>query len=229
LWVLSIKRKTLGGLYPSPNKKEKFMAPNFLSKFKIIRYLSDNIWPTKKITPKQKLILASLIKIKKKKISLFGQKLQAKRALSVLYGNLSFKQYKTIKEKARALEGKISNNFITLLEKRLDSVVYRMNICSTFQSSKQLILHKKVFVNNRLINIPSYSLEPGDVIAIAINNTQMFKSISIQSKKNFDEKKVCQTKPLHLEINYKTLHAIFLYPPQKLLNSYQLNINLLTQ
>lgn len=205
------------------------MAPNLLSKFKIIRYLSDNIWPTRKITTKQKLILTNLIKTKKKKVSPFGQKLQAKRALSVLYGNLSFKQYKAIKQKAKALEGKISNNFITLLEKRLDSIVYRMNICSTFQSSKQLILHKKVFVNNRLINIPSYCVEPGDIIAIAIDNTKMFESIAIQSKKLFDEGKVCQTKPLHLEMNYRTLQAIFLYPPQKLLNSYQLNINLLTQ
>jgi ribosomal protein S4 len=155
--------------------------------------------------------------------------LKAKRALSILYGNLSYSQYNKAREEASKLQGKIGNNFISFLEKRLDTVVYRMNICSTFRSAKQLILHQKVFVNNKLVNIPSYKLEPGDIISISPTNKETFKSFTEQSLRIFKENRICKTKCLHLEVNYKTLHAIFLYPPQQLQNSYQLDINLLTQ
>jgi ribosomal protein S4 len=202
------------------------MSTKLLFKFKSSRSLSENIWPTRKITPKQKLILS---KIRKKKLSNYGLKLQAKRALSILYGKLSYNQYYKTREEASKLQGKIGNNFISFLEKRLDTVVYRMNICPTFRSAKQLILHQKVFVNSKLVNIPSFQLEPGDIISISPSNEFNFVSLAKQSLRNFKENRVCKTKCLHLEVNYKTLHAIFLYPPQQLLNSYQLDINLLTQ
>ena len=202
------------------------MSTKLLLKFKSSRSLSENIWPTRKITPKQKFILS---KMRKKKLSNFGLKLQAKRALSILYGQLSYHQYNKAREEASKLQGKIGNNFMSFLEKRLDTVVYRMNICPTFRSAKQLILHQKVFVNDKVVNIPSYQLQPGDIISISPQNYTTFISLLEKSLKNFREKRVCRTKCLHLEVNYKTLQAIFLYPPQQLLNSYPLDMNLLTR
>ena len=202
------------------------MSTKFLLKFKSSRSLSENIWPTRKITPKQKFIL---LKIRKKKLSNFGLKLQAKRALSILYGKLSSHQYNKTREEASKLQGKIGNNFISCLEKRLDTVIYRMNICPTFRSAKQLILHEKIFVNSKLVNIPSFQLKPGDIISISPNNQANFLSLLEKSSNLWKHNRVCKTKSLHLEINYKTLNAIFLYPPQQLFNSYQLDINLLTQ
>lgn len=202
------------------------MSKKLLLKFKSSRSLSENIWPTRKITPKQKLIL---IRIRKKKLSNFGLRIQAKRALSILYGRLSSREYNKTKKEALKLQGKIGNNFMSFLEKRLDTVVYRMNICSTFRSTKQLILHKKVFVNNKLVNIPSFLLKPGDIVSISPLNQKIFATISENSLKNFKENRICKTKCLHLEINYKTLQAVFLYPPQQLTNSYPLDMNLLTR
>ena len=202
------------------------MSTKLLYKFKSNRSLSCNIWPTRKITPKQKLILQ---KIRKKKLSDYGLKLQAKRALSFLYGNLSSSQYQKTLQQAQKLQGKIGNNFMTFLEKRLDTVIYRMNICPTFRSAKQLILHGKVFVNQKLQDIPSYQLKPGDIISLSPNDPKVFQSLAQKSSLGFQQKTLSRSKSLHLEINYKTLTAIFLYPPQQLQNSYPLDINLLTQ
>ena len=202
------------------------MSKKLLLKFKSSRSLSENLWPTRKITSKQKLIL---FKIRKRKLSHFGLKLQAKRALSILYGKLSYSEYNKTREEASKLQGKIGNNFMFLLEKRLDSVIYRMNICPTFRSGKQLILHENVFVNNKLVNVPSYPLKPGDIISIAPKNPKTFQSLVEKSLKNLKDNRNCSAKPLHLEINYKSLCAIFLYPPQQLFHSYELDINILTQ
>jgi small subunit ribosomal protein S4 len=202
------------------------MSTKLLLKFKSSRSLSENIWPTRKITSKQKFILS---KLRRKKISFFGSQLIARRALSILYGKLSYSQYNKTREEASKLQGKIGNNFISLLEKRLDTIVYRMNICSTFRAAQQLILHQKVFVNNKLINIPSYQLEPGDIVSISPKNQESFQALAEQALKNLKENRICKVKSLHLEVDYKTLNAIFLYPPQQLFHSYKLDINLLTQ
>jgi len=179
------------------------------------------IWPTRKITPKQKLIL---LKIKKKKPSNFGLQLRSKRFLSILYGNLSKSQMQKTFEEASKIQGKIGNNFISYLEKRLDTLIFRMNVCRTFRAGRQLIIHQKVFVNNKLIDIPSYQLSPGDIISISSENSTNFLSVSSQFMQNLHANSLCQTKSLHLEINYKSLTAIFLYPPQQLIYPSEFDI-----
>jgi ribosomal protein S4 len=79
------------------------------------------------------------------------------------------------------------------------------------------------------VNIPSYSVKPGDIISISPRNSKTFNSFIEKSLKNLKENRNSKTKSLHLEINYKTLCAIFLYPPQQLYHSYPLDINILTQ
>ncbi len=205
------------------------MSKKLLLKFKSSKSLSENLWPTRKITLKQKGILSKLNIRAKKKLSPFGLKIQARRALFILYGKFSSNQYKIIREEASKLQGKIGNNFISLLEKRLDSTIYRMNICPTFRSAKQLILHQKVFVNNKIVDRPSYQVEPGDLVSISPENPKVFLSLVKKASQLLKEDRICKTKSLHLEINYNTLQAIFLYPPQQLFHPYPLDLNLLTK
>jgi len=205
------------------------MSKKLLLKFKSSRSLSENLWPTQKITLKQKGILSKLKIRGKRKLSPFGLKKQARRALFSLYGNFSSNQYKIIREEAGKLQGKIGNNFISLLEKRLDSTVFRMNICPTFRSAKQLILHQKILINNKIVNRPSYQVEPGDIISVSPRNPKFFQSLVKRISQLLKEHRICKTKSLHLEINYKTLQAIYLYPPQQLFHSYPLDLNLLTK
>jgi len=197
------------------------MSTKSLLKFKSNRFLTQNIWPNRKITLKQKEIL---LKLRKKKLSNFGAQFFAKRFLSILYGNLSANQMNKSFIEATKMKGKIGNNFLFFLEKRLDTVIYRMNICRTFREAQQLISHQKVFVNGKSINISSFQLKSGDIINITPNSDIKFLSIINNSFNSLTQNALCRTKPLHLEINFTTLSAIFLYPPQQLMYPSQFDI-----
>ena len=190
------------------------MSTKSLLKFKSNRFLVQNVWPTRKLTLKQKKIS---FKLKKKKLSNFGSNFFAKRFLSIIYGNLSSNQMKQAFNQATKIKGKVDNNFLSFLEKRLDTVIFRMNLCRTFRQARQLITHRKIYVNGKLINIPSYRMKSGDIINIAPNIHKNFLSIVQKSLHSLKENSLCKTKALHLEINYKTLSAIFLYAPQQLI------------
>jgi len=198
------------------------MGKSFL-KFRLIRSLSRNIWPTRSLTPKQRF---SLQKIRKKRLSEFGQKMMEKRKIFSLYGGLSGSHAKRLQKKAKIFPGKTGQNYILFLEQRLESIVFRMNICATFRQARQLILHQKVFVNHQCVNIPSYQVQPGDIIHISPHDPETFRTLSQKafSFVKFHSEKLLPRKPLHLEINYKTLQAIYLYPPQLLLYPCSLNL-----
>jgi len=134
-----------------------------------------------------------------------------------LYGGLSGSSQKKIQE-CRNFSRKKWRKFCVFLEQRLDSMVFRMNICSTFRQARQLILHHKVYVNHRCVNIPSYEVQPGDIIRISPHDSQTFQALSRHALSFMTDhsSKVLPKKPLHLEINYKTLQAVYLYPPQLL-------------
>ena len=101
------------------------MNKKLLYKFKSCRSLSENIWPTRKITEKQKSILSKRASAKKK-LSNYGLKLEAKRALSILYGKLSSNQYQKIKENASKLQGKIGNNFCSLYKNLIIFIIFKI-------------------------------------------------------------------------------------------------------
>ena len=176
----------------------------------LIRSLGQNIWPTRPLTPKQK---SALFKVKKTKLSPFGTHMMEKRTLSALYGGLSGSYQKKIQKKAEIFPGKSGENFVFFLEQRLDSMVFRMNICSTFRQARQLILHHKVYVNHRCVNIPSYEVQPGDIIRISPHDSQTFQTLSRHALSFMTDhsSKVLPKKPLHLEINYKTFQCIIIF------------------
>ena len=101
----------------------------------------------------------------RKKISEYGMQLKEKQKLNFIYGVLEkpFRHYFTIAEK---MEGKTGDNLITVLESRLDSVVYRMGLALTRREARQLVVHSHYTVNGQKVNIPSYRVKVGDVIAL---------------------------------------------------------------
>lgn len=99
------------------------------------------------------------------RLSDYGLQLREKQKLRRMYGVLE-KQFRNYYKKAASLKGSTGENLLQLLECRLDNVVYRMGFGSTRAEARQLVSHKSILVNGELVNIPSYQVKAGDVIAI---------------------------------------------------------------
>ena len=99
------------------------------------------------------------------KLSNYGIQLREKQRIKYLYGVLE-KQFRIYFKKAVGMEGPTGDNLLVLLESRLDNTVYRLGLASTRRASRQLVSHKHILVNNKIVNIPSYILSPGDIIQI---------------------------------------------------------------
>ncbi|NQD72359.1 30S ribosomal protein S4 [Sphingobacterium shayense] len=99
------------------------------------------------------------------KQSEYAIQLLEKQKAKYTYGVLE-RQFRTLFGKASAKQGVTGENFLKLLEARLDNVVYRLGIATTRAAARQLVSHKHITVNGNVVNIPSYSLRPGDVVAV---------------------------------------------------------------
>lgn len=99
------------------------------------------------------------------RLSDYGLQLREKQKLRRMYGVLE-KQFRNYYKKAASLKGSTGENLLQLLECRLDNVVYRMGFGSTRAEARQLVGHKSVMVNDKLVNIASYQVKAGDVISI---------------------------------------------------------------
>ncbi len=95
----------------------------------------------------------------------FGLQLREKQKVKRMYGVLE-KQFRRYFEEADRVRGNTGANLLFLLESRLDNVVYRMGFGSTRAEARQLVSHKAILVNGKPVNIPSYKVKTGDVIAV---------------------------------------------------------------
>ena len=113
-----------------------------------------------------------------KKMSEYGLQLREKQKAKFIYGVLE-KPFRNYYEKADRMKGMTGENLMVLLESRLDSVVFRMGFARTRKEARQIVDHKSVTVNGKVINIPSYQVKAGDVIAISekAKSLQRFKDI----------------------------------------------------
>jgi small subunit ribosomal protein S4 len=102
------------------------------------------------------------------RLSDYGLQLREKQKLRRMYGILE-RQFRNYYKKAAQLKGSTGENLLSLLEGRLDNVVYRMGFAATRAEARQLVSHKGVSVNEKLVNIASYQVRPGDTIAIRDN------------------------------------------------------------
>ena len=102
---------------------------------------------------------------KRGKKSEYAIQLMEKQKAKYSYGILE-KQFRNLFEKAAASKGVTGEILLQLCEARLDNVVYRMGIASSRRAARQIVSHRHVTVNGELVNIPSYHLKPGDVVAV---------------------------------------------------------------
>ena len=100
-----------------------------------------------------------------KKMSEYGLQLREKQKAKFIYGVLE-KPFRNYYEKADRMRGMTGENLMVLLERRLDSVVFRMGFARTRREARQIVGHKHVLVNGKRIQIPSYLIKAGDVIEI---------------------------------------------------------------
>ena len=102
---------------------------------------------------------------RRKKLSEFAIQLAEKQKAKYTYGLLE-KQFSNVFNKASRKSGITGEILLQLLESRLDNTIYRLGIASTRRAARQLVLHKHIMVNGRIVNIPSYSLRNNDVVSV---------------------------------------------------------------
>ena len=99
------------------------------------------------------------------RLSEYGTQLREKQKVRRIYGVLE-RQFSNYYKEAARLKGATGENLLQLLERRLDNVVYRMGFGSTRAEARQLVSHKAISVNGKTVNIASYLVSPGDVVAV---------------------------------------------------------------
>ncbi|MCS6967120.1 MAG: 30S ribosomal protein S4 [Cytophagales bacterium] len=102
---------------------------------------------------------------KKRKLSEYAVQLMEKQKAKYIYGILE-RQFRRIFARASRMGGVTGENLLQLLEARLDNMVYRLGIAPTRRAARQLVCHRHITVNGQVVNIPSYTLRPGDVVAV---------------------------------------------------------------
>ena len=102
---------------------------------------------------------------RKAKASNYAIQLNEKQKVKFTYG-LNEKQFRTLFDKAGKMKGIHGENFLKLLESRLDNIVYRMGLSRTRRGARQIVNHGHIEVNGKKVDIPSYIVKPGDVVAV---------------------------------------------------------------
>ena len=113
-----------------------------------------------------------------KKVSEYGLQLREKQKAKFIYGVLE-KPFRNYYKKADQMKGLTGLNLMTILESRIDNVIFRLGFARTRKEARQIVDHKFVTVNGKVVNIPSYLVKAGDVIEIkeSKKNTQRMKDI----------------------------------------------------
>jgi small subunit ribosomal protein S4 len=150
------------------------MTKRHEAKYKIDRRLGQNIWGRPKSPVNRREYGPGQHGQRRKgKMSDFGTQLRAKQKLKGYYGSISEKQFRRYYAEAVRLKGDSGENLIGLLERRLDAVVYRAKFVPTVFAARQFVNHGHVTVNGRRVNVPSYLVKPGDVVAVKEASRQM--------------------------------------------------------
>jgi len=102
---------------------------------------------------------------KRRKISEYGLQLREKVKVKYLYGLLE-RQFRNAFERASRSKGVTGEVLLQILESRLDNTVYRLGIAPSRAAARQLVSHRHITVNGKVVNIPSYTLKPGDIVGV---------------------------------------------------------------
>lgn len=156
------------------------------------------------------------------RLSDYGSQLREKQKVRRMYGVLE-KQFRSYYTEAARRKGATGENLLQLLECRLDNVVYRMGFGSTRAESRQLVSHKAVMVNDKVVNIPSYQVKPGDVVSVrekAKNQLRIKGALELAA----------QRAPVQwVEVDSKKMSGVFKAKPERTDLSSDINENLIVE
>ena len=134
-------------------------------KTKIARKFGEPIFGPDKVLAKKNYPPGQHGLNRRRKTSEYGLQLKEKQKAKYTYGVLE-KQFRNLFEKAARKKGITGEVLLQMLECRLDNFVYRLGLAPSRPAARQLVLHKHVTVNGKVVNIPSYNVLPGDVVAV---------------------------------------------------------------
>ena len=134
-------------------------------KSKIARKFGEPIFGEDKVLAKKNYAPGQHGANKRRKTSEYGNQLREKQKAKYTYGVLE-RQFRNLFERAERTKGVTGEILLQLLEARLDNVVFRLGIAPTRAAARQLVSHRHITVNGKMLNIPSYSVKPGDVVAV---------------------------------------------------------------
>ena len=157
------------------------------AKYKIDRRLGQNIWGRPKSPVNRREYGPGQHGQRRKgKLSDFGVQLRAKQKLKGYYANISERQFHGIYVEAGRMKGDTGENLIGLLERRLDTVVYRARFVATMFAARQFINHGHVKVNGRRVNISSFKVKVGDVVEVKEKSRNMALVLEAQQSSERD-------------------------------------------
>ena len=145
---------------------------------------------------------------RKQRLSDYALQLREKQKLKQMYGLLE-RQFRNYYQKATRTKGATGLNLLRFLERRLDNVVYRMGFSATRAEARQLVSHKAILVNGKSVNIPSYSVQVGDVIQVrekSRNQTRITQALSVAAQIGLPE---------WVEVDEKALKGVFKALPER--------------
>ena len=184
------------------------MSKRHSAKYKIDRRMGENLWgrPKSPVNDRQ-YGPGQHGQRRKGKVSDFGLQLRAKQKLKGYYANLTEKQFRKTYDEAARRKGNTSENLISLLESRLDAIVYRAKFVPTPFAARQFVNHGHVLVNGRRVTIPSFRCRPGDVVEVRERSRNMALVLeSLQSQ----ERDI----PDYIEIGDRGMSARFVRAPE---------------
>ena len=182
------------------------MAKRENAKYKINRRLGVNLWGRPKSPINRREYGPGQHGQRRKKPSDYGIQLMAKQKLKGYYGNIGERQFRRLYEEAVRRKGDTGANLIELLERRLDTVVYRMKFVLTVFAARQFVNHGHIKVNGRRVNIGSYMVKDGDTIEVKEKSKLL--NVVLEAVQS-GERDV----PDYIEVDHKALKGKFTRKP----------------
>lgn len=142
------------------------------------------------------------------RLSEYGVQLREKQKVRRIYGVLE-KQFRNYYKEAARLKGNTGENLLQLLEGRLDNVVYRMGFGATRAEARQLVSHKAILVNGKVVNVPSFNVAANDVVAV---REKAKKQSRIKAALEVAEQR---EKPTWIEVDVNTMEGTFKRMPER--------------
>jgi small subunit ribosomal protein S4 len=183
------------------------MTKRLESKYKVNRRLGVNLWGRAKSPIGKRDYGPGQHGQRRKKPSDYGVQLMAKQKLKFYYGNISEKQFRKYYEEAVRRKGDTSENLIELLERRLDTVIYRLKFAVTPFAARQFVSHGHLLVNGKRVNIASYLVDNDDVIEVREKSKQMAALLDASQSGERDV-------PEYLEVDHRSMKGRYLRAPK---------------